>query len=142
MHGNIVDIEKYLRRIDYNIRIEGRKIINELNITVPQFTALQTLIHHGNMTIGQLSQHMALACSTITDLIDRMEKTGLVTRKKDVKDKRIVIVEVLPKGYDILENVLEKRRNYLSIQVDEFNKKELELFNESLKKLYESIIKE
>lgn len=142
MHGNIVDIEKYLRRIDYNIRIEGRKIINELNITVPQFTALQALIHHGSMTIGQLSQHMALACSTITDLIDRMEKTGLVARKKDIKDKRIVIVEVLPKGYDILENVLEKRRNYLSIQLDEFSKSELDVFNESLKKLYKSIVKE
>lgn len=142
MNENIVDIEKYLRRIDYNIRIEGRKIINELSITVPQFTALQSLIHNGSMTIGQLSQHMALACSTITDLIDRMEKTGLVTRKKDIKDKRIVIVEVLPKGYNILENVLEKRREYLSIQLDEFNKLELDLFNDSLKKLYRSIIKE
>ena len=142
MHENIVDIEKYLRRIDYNIRIEGRKIINELNITVPQFTALQTLIHHGNMTIGQLSQHMALACSTITDLIDRMQRTELVTRKKDIKDKRIVIVEVLPKGYEVLENVLKKRRNYLSVQLEEFSKSELDAFNQSLEKLYKSITKE
>ena len=142
MYENIVDIEKYLRRIDYNIRIEGRLIINELNITVPQFTALQSLIHHGSMTIGQLSQHMALACSTITDLIDRMEKSELVIRKKDDKDKRVVIVEVLPKGFDILENVLEKRRNYLSIQLEEFSKSELEIFNSSLKKLYKSITKE
>ena len=142
MYENIVDIEKYLRRIDYNIRIEGRLIINELNITVPQFTALQSLIHHGSMTIGQLSQHMALACSTITDLIDRMEKSELVIRKKDDKDKRVVIVEVLPKGFDILENVLEKRRNYLSVQLEEFSKSELEIFNSSLEKLYKSIIKE
>lgn len=142
MHENIVDIEKYLRRIDYNIRIEGRLIINELNITVPQFTALQSLIHHGSMTIGQLSQHMALACSTITDLIDRMEKSGLVIRKKDDKDKRVVIVAVLPKGFDILESVLEKRRNYLSMQLDGFSKLELEEFNNSLKKLYKSIAKE
>ena len=34
------------------------------------------------MTIGELSKSMALACSTITDLIDRMEKAQLVVRKK------------------------------------------------------------
>ena len=39
---------------------------------------------------------MALACSTITDLIDRMEKAELVLRRKSSKDKRVVIVEVLP----------------------------------------------
>lgn len=140
MHTNITDIEKFLRRIDYNIRIEGRKIIGELDITVPQFTALQTLIHNGSMTIGQLSQKMALACSTITDLIDRMEKSELVIRKKDENDKRIVIVEVLPKGYDILEKVLEKRRNYLMIQLHQFDKSELETFNKLLEKLYRSIV--
>ena len=47
------------------------------------------------MTIGELSKSMALACSTITDLIDRMEKAGLVVRKKDEKDKRVVRIEVM-----------------------------------------------
>ena len=139
MDGYIMDIEEHLRKIDYEIRIEGRKIINEVNITVPQFIVLQTLIHHGSMTIGKLSKHMALACSTVTDLIDRMENTGLVVRKKDEKDKRIVIVEALPKGYDILENVLERRRNYLLTQLNGFSTSELNIFNELLKKLYNSI---
>ncbi len=140
MDSYIMDIEEHLRKIDYEIRIEGRKIINEVNITVPQFMALQTLIHHGNMTIGRLSKHMALACSTVTDLIDRMERTELVIRKKDKNDKRVVIVEVLPKGYDILENVLERRRNYLLTQLNEFSISELNVFNELLNKLYKSII--
>ncbi len=85
---------------------------------------------------------MDLACSTITDLIDRMEKTGLVIRKKDVKDKRLVMVEVLPKGYYILENVLQKRRSYLSFNLDKFTSSELEIFNLYFEKLYESINKE
>ncbi len=103
----VTEIEKYLRKVDYIIRIKGREILNDFNITSPQFTALQILINNGDMTIGDLSQKMSLACSTITDLIGRMEKTDLVIRKKDDKDKRVVRVEVLPKGFDILEKVLE-----------------------------------
>lgn len=133
-------IENYLRRIDYIIRVEGRKIINELNITIPQFTALQILIRNGDMTIGELSKKMALACSTITDLIDRMEKTDLVTRKKDDKDKRVVIIEVLPKGHEILEKVLEKRREFIKSKVADFELDEIESLKNGLEKLYNEVI--
>jgi DNA-binding MarR family transcriptional regulator len=84
---NVVSIERHLRKVDYIIRLKGRKILNDFNITVPQFTALQILINNGELTIGELSQKMALACSTITDLIDRMEKSELVIREKDEKEK-------------------------------------------------------
>src|SRR5690606_3546656 len=94
--------------------------LSDFNITIPQFTALQILINKGNMTIGELSKSMALACSTITDLIDRMEKAELVVRKKDEKDKRVVRIEVLPKGYEILEKVLNKRIEFLSSKLVDF----------------------
>ena len=133
-------IEKYLRRIDYIIRVEGRKIINELNITSPQFTALQILIRNGDLTIGELSKKMALACSTITDLVDRMEKTELVVRKRDENDKRVVIVEALPKGHEILEKVLDKRREFIKTKIANFDIEDIEVLNKGLEKLYNEII--
>jgi DNA-binding MarR family transcriptional regulator len=108
---HVDSIEEYLRKVDYIIRKKGRVILSDFNITVPQFTALQILINNGDMTISELSQKMDLACSTITDLIDRMEKTNLVRRRKDEQDKRVVRVEVLQEGHDILARVLEKRRS-------------------------------
>lgn len=136
---NVADIEKLLRKIDYIIRIKGREILSDLSITSPQFTALQILINNGNMTIGELSQKMSLACSTITDLIDRMEKTQLVIRKKDDKDKRVVRVEVLPKGFDILEQVLDKRRNYLALKLNSFDIEQKEILTSGLSTLYEAM---
>jgi DNA-binding MarR family transcriptional regulator len=91
------------------------------------------------MTIGELSQKMALACSTITDLIDRMEKSELVIRKKDEKDKRVVRVEVLQKGYDILEKVLEKRRGFLASKLKDFSIDDKEILNKVLEELYEAM---
>lgn len=136
---NVTNIEKYLRKIDYIIRRKGREILTDFNITVPQFTALQILINQGNMTIGELSQKMALACSTITDLIDRMEKTELVERNRDEKDKRVVRVEVLPKGYTILEEVLKKRIEFLNSKLTSLSYEEKESLDNGLDSLYKAM---
>lgn len=136
---NVANIEKHLRKVDYIIRRKGREILSDFNITVPQFSALQILINQGDMTIGELSQKMALACSTITDLIDRMEKSELVVRKKDDKDKRVVRIEVLPNGYDILEKVLKKRIDFLSGRLGDFSDEDKNRLNLGLKALYEAM---
>jgi DNA-binding MarR family transcriptional regulator len=60
------------------IKRKGRDILNHFPITPPQFTSLLWLNQEGDMTIGELSQKMYLACSTMTDLIYRMEKSGVV----------------------------------------------------------------
>lgn len=139
MIRNVVSIEKHLRKVDYIIRKKGREILKDFNITIPQFTALQILINNDQMTIGELSQKMALACSTITDLIDRMERNGLVVRKKDEKDKRIVRIQVLPKGHEIVEKVLEKRINFLNSKMRELTESEKESLNQALKRLYDAM---
>lgn len=136
---NVANIERYLRKVDYIIRRKGREILSDFNITVPQFTALQILINRGDMTIGELSQRMALACSTITDLIDRMEKAELVVRKRDEKDKRVVRVEVLPKGFNILEEVLNKRIMFLEGKLGGFNDEEKSRLDKGLEALYEAM---
>ncbi len=133
---NIKDIEKYLRKIDYIIRKKGRIILSDFNITVPQFRALQILINDGEMTISDLSQKMDLACSTITDLVDRMENAELVKRKKDKKDKRVVRIEVLSKGNNILDKVLQKRIEYLSIKLKNLNNTDKDHLRDALENLY------
>lgn len=135
----IINIEKHLRKIDYIIRLKGREILKDFNITIPQFTALQILINNGNLTIGELSQKMALACSTITDLIDRMEKNQLVVRRKDEKDKRVVRIEVLPAGHEIVKRVLEKRVEFLESKMASLTEEETDLLKEGLESLYNAI---
>jgi len=133
---NEKDIEMHLRKIDYIIRKKGRVILSDFNITVPQFRALQILINDGEMTISELSQKMDLACSTITDLVDRMENSELVKRRKDKKDKRVVRIEVLNKGNDILEKVLQKRIEYLTIKLKNISKTDKENLRDALENLY------
>ncbi len=133
---NVTNIEKHLRKVDYIIRRKGREILADFDITVPQFTALQILINRGNMTIGELSQKMDLACSTITDLIDRMEKSKLVVRQRDENDRRVVRIKVLDKGYDILEQVMKKRIGFLDEKLSVLSNEEKASLDKGLESLY------
>lgn len=133
---NVTNIEKHLRKVDYIIRRKGREILADFDITVPQFTALQILINRGNMTIGELSQKMDLACSTITDLIDRMEKSKLVVRQRDENDRRVVRIKVLDKGYDILEQVMKKRIGFLDEKLAVLSNEEKASLDKGLESLY------
>jgi len=136
----VIQIEKNLRRIDYVIRKKGREILNDFNITGPQFSALQQIKNGENITLGELSQKMSLASSTITDLIDRMEKNNLVIRVKDEQDKRVVRLQVQPIGYDLVNKVLEKRQMFLNEKLNGFNEEDKQFLCDSLKTLYDAIM--
>ena len=108
------DVERLLRTVSVIIKKRGREILADFGITPPQFSALLTLIQNGDMTIGELGEKMYLACSTATDLVDRMERNGLVARKRDTNDRRVIRLRVLERGHQMLEEVMQARRRYLS----------------------------
>lgn len=131
----VADLEKSLRHISAIIMQKGREILSQYTITPPQFVALQWLLEHGDLTIGELSNKMYLAFSTTTDLVDRMEKNELVVRVKDPKDRRVVRIHLLSEGARIIAEVIEKRQNYLRDTLVNFEENELLSLEKSLKKL-------
>ena len=134
--GVMADIEKDLRYISGIIKQKGREILSQYTITPPQFIALQWLFEVGDMTIGELSSKMYLACSTTTDLVDRMEKNELVMRVKDDKDRRVVRIHLLDEGERIIEEVINKRQHYLNEVLIDFTEEEVELLSKGLNRLH------
>jgi len=129
----VVDIEENLRGVCTKIKKKGREILSTYDITPPQFEALLLLIKEEELTISEISSKMFLACSTITDLIDRMERNDLVVRVKDSKDRRIVRIKVLDKGHKLINEVLDVRRLYLEGVMKDFNMEIIESLNQNLK---------
>ncbi|MFC3040045.1 MarR family winged helix-turn-helix transcriptional regulator [Virgibacillus xinjiangensis] len=139
--SEIVDLEKKLRYISGIIKQNGRKILNNYPITSPQFVALQWLVEEGDLTIGELSNKISLAFSTTTDLVDRMEKNDLVERVKDTRDRRVVRIHVLEKGSTIIQEVIEKRQDFLGAVLEGFTEEEAGSLNELLGLLYKEMEK-
>lgn len=136
LHEIVADIEKDLRYISGIIKQKGREILSDFTITPPQFVALQWLFEDGDMTIGELSNKMYLACSTTTDLVDRMEKNNLVKRVKDPNDRRVVRIHLLEEGERIIEEVIKKRQEYLKEVLKNSTHEEVLFLKDTLMKLH------
>lgn len=135
----VANVEKELRYIAGIIKQKGRELLNDYTITPPQFIALQWLFEEGDMTIGELSSKMYLACSTTTDLIDRMEKNNLVIRIKDTNDRRVVRIHLLEEGARIIDEVIKKRQKYLMEVLKNFSVNEIKLLQDCLVHLHQEM---
>ncbi|WP_088103750.1 MarR family winged helix-turn-helix transcriptional regulator [Halalkalibacter urbisdiaboli] len=135
-HEQVEQIERSLRMVADIVKQKGREILTQFPITPPQFVALQWLNEYGDMTIGELSTKMYLACSTTTDLIDRMEKNELVERVRDGQDRRVVRIHLLNKGKIIINEVIKKRQQYLEGILKNFSKDEVDGLERNLHVLH------
>ncbi len=112
--NTVYEIESLLRVVATTVRKNGRAILVDFDITPPLFDALLWISKRDpEMTIGELSANLGLAYSTTTDLVDRLEKRGLAERLRDTEDKRVVRLRLLREGRDVIEHVLDARRQYL-----------------------------
>jgi DNA-binding MarR family transcriptional regulator len=134
------EIEFFLREISKIMRRKGRDILADFPITPPQFSALFSLYQFGEMTIGELSNRMFIACSTMTDLVDRMEKSNLVARIRDERDRRVVRIQLLEYGQKIIQEVLVARQAYLSRVLATFSQEQASQAEELLRALYKQMM--
>jgi DNA-binding MarR family transcriptional regulator len=73
-----------------------RPLLSPLGLTYSQYLVLLVLWERGHATVGELRECLHLDAGTITPLLKRMERDGLVTRSRDRQDWRRVIVALTP----------------------------------------------
>jgi 5'-methylthioadenosine phosphorylase len=132
----VAAVEELLRLVARVVRLHGREILSHFDITPPQFDALLVVANNEGITMGELCQRMYLACSTATDLIDRMERADLLERVRDPQDRRVVRLKVRPRGQEILNAVMDARRKYLAGVLGRLDDQELEDLTRRLRQLY------
>jgi len=69
----------------------GNRLIEEFDLTFPQWLALGCISHAGaeGISHSQLGQRLMLSKAPITGLVDRLERAGLVIRQADARDRRV-----------------------------------------------------
>jgi DNA-binding MarR family transcriptional regulator len=68
-------------------------------LSIAKFGALSKLLAEGgSLPLGTLAERCACVRSNITQLVDRLEAEGLVTRADDPRDRRSVRAEITPEG--------------------------------------------
>ncbi|MHB8126923.1 MAG: MarR family winged helix-turn-helix transcriptional regulator [Desulfitobacteriaceae bacterium] len=117
-------LEVMFRQVNTVIYKRGRSILAGMQVSALQFNALLILREFGSLTMGELSKYLFTACSTATDLADRLEKAGFVERARDQKDRRVVRVNLLPKGKEVVSLVIMERQVFLGEVLKEYSDRE------------------
>lgn len=93
-------------------------VLTALGITYPQYLVLMVLWEDDNLPVNDIARRLVLETNTVTPLLQRMEKQGIVVRKKGEQDKRQQIVSLTDKGKQLEDeayaHIPESMRNQLS----------------------------
>ena len=73
-------------------------LLNELGITYPQYLVLMVLWEQDAQPVNDIAHRLMLETNTVTPLLQRMEKQGIVVRQRGKVDKRQQIVSLTEKG--------------------------------------------
>lgn len=87
-----------LRRILRATELNSRLLANQTGLTTSQFIILQMVARGGKILPSTLARSARLTQATVTSLVDKLERAGLVTRRRDTEDRRRIWIEPTPAG--------------------------------------------
>jgi DNA-binding MarR family transcriptional regulator len=81
-----------LRRIIRAIDLHSRTLVQRYGLTGPQLVVLKELAESSPQTVSELAHAVNLSQATLTGILDRLDRKGLVERVRSTEDRRKVIV--------------------------------------------------
>lgn len=136
------ELEKVIRDLAFKITKKGREALNEIGLTPPQFNLMVHLYFNGPLNQTNLSKDLYLAKSTISGIVERLEKRRFVKRAKREKDRRSEIVLLTPAGEEVIKRVIDKRVDFLRKITQELTEDEKEKLFELLTRMKEAALQE
>jgi DNA-binding MarR family transcriptional regulator len=110
LHSGTVRLLRRLRRVD-----------DAMALSPPRTSALSVLVFGGPTTLGRLAKAEQVRAPTMTRLIAGMERDGLVRRKGDPRDQRVVWLHPTAKGRQLLQAGRHRRVSALAADIAELS---------------------
>ncbi|WHO40582.1 MarR family transcriptional regulator [Sphingobium sp. AP49] len=80
-----------------------KPLLDRYGITYPQYLVMVALARRDDQTVGELGGQLFLESNTLTPLIKRLETAGLVDRRRDSADERVVRVRLTSQGRGVTQ---------------------------------------
>ncbi len=80
-----------------------RAILEEIDLTYPQYITMMALWENGEQTVNQLGSKLFLDNGTLTPLLKRLEAKALLTRTRSKSDERVVKIKLTKQGLMLKE---------------------------------------
>jgi DNA-binding MarR family transcriptional regulator len=102
------DVDSIVETIIY-LYTESRRLTkgmaSQFGLTGPQLTVIKLLESFQDLSLSSLSERIRAQNSTVTGIIDRMEREGLVRRERSTTDRRVVHIRLSDKGQKLARQI-------------------------------------
>jgi DNA-binding MarR family transcriptional regulator len=79
------------------------EVLKPAGLTFPRYEALMVLQRSGRLPLSRLGERLQVHKATVTDVVDRLERRGLVARVPDPRDRRTIFAEITADGLRVAE---------------------------------------
>lgn len=110
-------------------------------LTLAQIQVLRS-VREGPQTLGKLGHANGMSATSVTRIVDRLERRGLVSRRRESEDRRLVQVHLEPEGERLLGEVRVVRGSDIHRAVEAMTSEERRRLTASLRRLVELARKE
>lgn len=109
--------------------------VSNYGVNLSEFTVLEALYHKGQMTVQQICSKVLIASGSMTYVIDKLEKKGMLERKACPEDRRAVHVMLTDAGKAFMEKIFPKHQQLIEDIFGDVSEKEKELLIDLLKRI-------
>ncbi len=101
-----------LARASHVVSAEFHGVLRRAGVAVPVWRVLATLSGSPGETVSGLADTCLLQQPTMTKLLDRMVRDGLVKRLPDARDRRVVRIQMTPRGEAVVNDLLAAAKKH------------------------------
>ncbi len=91
-----------IRRVVRAIDLHSRSLVNSHGLTGPQALILKEIHKAGEISAGEIARQVTLSQATVTDIVNRLEKKGLVKKIRSPGDRRKLSISATPSARALL----------------------------------------
>jgi len=125
-----------LNRAGARIATAFSEEVRPLGATLQMWRVLAALRERDGRRMGDLSETTSIEVSTLTRLVDTMEKKDLVARQPDGADARAVVLQATPAGRRLTQRILPIAERYETVALAGFGAAEAKALKAALRRLY------
>ena len=81
--------------------------LDEIDLTYTQYIVMMVLWEEREINVKELGSRLYLDSGTLTPVLKRLEQKGLITRQRDDKDERVLIVSITKEGDELKDKAVE-----------------------------------
>jgi len=93
-----------IRRLIQASELYTKELNRKYQISAAQLNCILTLYDYGPLPPSKIADHMMVKSSTVTGVVDRLEKKGLAERMRNSPDRRVINIQLTKAGKELAQN--------------------------------------